>query len=339
MRPLPLHHLRDLGLDVETDNDALPLEDAHVDAIVRIAVEGPSATFAVVARGRAPYVGELENMARVRDAVTRIGIPLLVAPHVSAPLARALREQGWSYLDESGNVELKGPGILVTSRRPGREHRSRRGRSALPHGSGSLRMARFMIEQAFPVTPTHLAKVSGTSPARASQVLTRLESSGVAERRSDGWWVDRASLLDLFLRDYRGPGGLEQRLHTLLSPLQVAGRMTAMLGDAWALSADLGPDLIVAWRAPSHLIAYAREFPHPARLDAVEVAPDEEANLLLVLPQDESVFSFPRLSTKSDEQSLPLADPVQMVWDLERLGGEDRAEAAERMRTWILEHH
>jgi hypothetical protein len=34
---------------------------------------------------------------------------------------------------------------------------------------------------------------------------------------------------------------------------------------------------------------------------------------------------------------VPLADPVQQWWDLHDLGGEDRLEAADRLRRAIIE--
>ena len=37
-----------------------------------------------------------------------------------------------------------------------------------------------------------------------------------------------------------------------------------------------------------------------------------------------------------DEVEIPLADPIQMVWDLQDLGGAEREEAAGVMREWIL---
>jgi hypothetical protein len=33
---------------------------------------------------------------------------------------------------------------------------------------------------------------------------------------------------------------------------------------------------------------------------------------------------------------VPLADPSQMLWDLQALGGTDRWEAAGRLREWLL---
>jgi hypothetical protein len=34
-----------------------------------------------------------------------------------------------------------------------------------------------------------------------------------------------------------------------------------------------------------------------------------------------------------------MADPTQMIWDLQDLGGEDRLEAAGRLREWLLTRH
>ena len=33
---------------------------------------------------------------------------------------------------------------------------------------------------------------------------------------------------------------------------------------------------------------------------------------------------------------VPLADPLQQIWDLQDLGGADRLEAAGRLRQWLL---
>lgn len=34
---------------------------------------------------------------------------------------------------------------------------------------------------------------------------------------------------------------------------------------------------------------------------------------------------------------VPLADPIQQIWDLHDLGGEDRLEAADRLRQAVLD--
>ncbi len=33
---------------------------------------------------------------------------------------------------------------------------------------------------------------------------------------------------------------------------------------------------------------------------------------------------------------VTVADPVHLIWELSALGGDDRLEAAEKLRTWLL---
>ena len=47
-----------------------------------------------------------------------------------------------------------------------------------------------------------------------------------------------------------------------------------------------------------------------------------------------SLIATPPWSGDADE--LPLADPTQQWWDLKHLGGEDRDEAADRIRQAII---
>lgn len=64
-----------------------------------------------------------------------------------------------------------------------------------------------------------------------------------------------------------------------------------------------------------------------ARSDAsVIVRPTNDASLLLPAP------GWP-----NEVSGIRLVDPVQQWWDLLDLGGEDRSEAAERLRQAIVE--
>ncbi len=53
-------------------------------------------------------------------------------------------------------------------------------------------------------------------------------------------------------------------------------------------------------------------------------------------PVDQSVFPVKELTAELKGARIPLADPVQMIWDLHDLGGADRAEAAGKLRQWLL---
>ena len=120
------------------------------------------------------------------------------------------------------------------------------------------------------------------------------------------------------------------------APAGAAVDAVRRLGDQIAVSADVGPDLLVAWRRPNVLIAYVRRLVDPAELGLVEAQGRRDANVIIRMPGDQSVFGIPALAAGLQGVDAALADPAQMVWDLLDLGGADRAEAAGRLREWLL---
>jgi hypothetical protein len=102
-------------------------------------------------------------------------------------------------------------------------------------------------------------------------------------------------------------------------------------------SADVGPDLILAWRRPSLVILYAKHAIDPAGLGLTQAQGRHDANVIMRTPQDRSVFPAPALVAQVQGSDVPLADPLQQIWDLQDLGGADRIEAAGRLRQWLLE--
>jgi hypothetical protein len=185
---------------------------------------------------------------------------------------------------------------------------------------------------------TALANQARVSQPRASQVLRQLQGLHLVGRVKHGrWQPQREALLDRFLAEYPGPGGSEQFFYTLGSPADTAFEATRSLGDQIAVSADVGPDLLVAWRRPGMVILYARRLIDPASLGLVEAQGRHDANVRIRMPADRSVFGVPP-ALVADVQGVEvgLADPSQMIWDLLELGGEDRVEAAGRLREWLL---
>jgi hypothetical protein len=73
-----------------------------------------------------------------------------------------------------------------------------------------------------------------------------------------------------------------------------------------------------------------------AALGLVEAQGRHDANVILRMPADRSVFPVPPLAAGLRGAQIPLADPSQMIWDLQDLGGADRLEAAGRLRAWLL---
>ena len=177
------------------------------------------------------------------------------------------------------------------------------------------------------------------SQPRASQVLHKLLELDLVTRSPEGRWLpDREALLDRFLSEYRGPGGSERYLYSLDPPNEVAVRAARQTdGRSLAVSADVGPDLLLAWRRPSVVILYVRQLLDTNRLGLVDAQGRHDANVIVRTPDDVSVFPTNDLVADMDGVDVPLADPTQQIWDLQDLGGADRLEAAGRLREWLLD--
>lgn len=314
------------------------------DALLEVELDDVHGTFAVEIRSRPPYPNELDVFLAMHKRLEESGVPLLFAPAISEGLGQRLVEHGWSWADSRGNFELRAPGIRLRNRAPAKAPIKAR-RSSLPHGPGALTIIRFLISDQNEwggFGPTHLANIAHVSQPRASQVLSGLASSGLVERVTEGWRADREALLDAFISQYRGPGGTEIPLYSLDPPSETAARIVEKIGSAdskIAVSADVGPDLIAPWRSPSLVIAYVDDDSNADELDLVRAKSRADANVLLRVPDDTSVFRLHRLEADFRGKPVPLADETQMIWDLHDLGGDDRIEAAGEMRKWLLTSH
>lgn len=174
---------------------------------------------------------------------------------------------------------------------------------------------------------------------RASQVLQQLHSLGLVDSAGRGRWLPRREdLLDRFLTEYEGPGGSDQYYYSLDPLTEVAVRLARTTADQHdvAVSADVGPDLIRPWRRPSTLIVYTNGALDAADLRSVDATSYTDANVIVRMPADQSVFPRQQLQAEFKGTSIPLADSVQMIWDLLDLGGADRAETAGKLRQWLL---
>ncbi len=327
--------LRESGLAVEDHVAAGSVADSVLD----VTADGRRARFAVWLKLRAPYPHEVERLERTRRELAGRACPMLVAPFVSESLGGILTAAGWSWADEQGNFDLRAPGLVFRQRRaataPARKPRS------LPRGSGSFAILRALVrcsENEEPGTSA-LAGQAGVSQPRASQVLHHLLELGLVDSSGRGRWKPhREALPDRFLSEYPGPGGSAQSCYSLDSLLEVAVRAGSLAAPdrPVVVSADVGPDLIVPWRRPSVLILYTRRVLDPASLGLTSAHGSEDANVIVRLPDDLSVFPSPALLGRAGGSELPLADPLQQVWDLQDLGGADRAESAGRLREWLL---
>lgn len=334
--------LRRAGIDVRSTDPEVTSGDPRPDAVIAVASSDGEERFVVAAKGRAPYPNELGRLDAARgEALRQEAHPLLVVPFVSEPLGAALTGAGWSWVDLQGNFDLRAPGLLLRQRRTASPPKPKR--TGLPQGSGSLAIIRALIrfrpdESDEPGAST-LANQAGVSQPRASQVLAQLRDLGLVERTGEGRWrPDPEAILDQFLAEYRGPGGSERYFYSLDPVTQAAVRAagTGAPDTSVVVSADVGPDLLAAWRRPSVVILYARQPIDERSLGLVEAQGPDDANVVVREPADRSVFRNPPLVVRVGDVDVPLADESQLVWDLHDLGGIDRLEAAGRLREWLL---
>lgn len=338
-----LEALRRSGVD---DVRIIATEQDEVDAVVDVMLDGRSERLAIEYKLRAPYPNEVRHYDGHRARLMQVGRPLFAAPYITESLGVALCERGWSWADELGNFDIRADGLILRQRTATPPPKPRTGR--LPRGEGSTAIIRELIEQRggeLGVLLTRLAEDADVTQPRVSQVLRQLSDLGLAAKAADGRWrvTDRRALLDRFLDEYQGPRGSERYCYSLDRPLDVARRASARstAQHPVVVSADVGPDQIRPWRVPDKLVLYTRASIDPRDLGAVPVDDRSAANVIVRMPQDGSVFPRVPLSATLDDGSagseLLLADPVQMVWDLLDLGGDDRAEAAEELKRWILD--
>jgi hypothetical protein len=332
--------LRNSGVVVEHHDMPTDARD-HADEVLDVLADGRRARFALEMKKRAPYPGELQRRQVSWERLSRLGHPLLVVPFVSDALGAALSKAGWSWADTQGNYDLHAPGLWLRQRRSFTAFAAKK--RTLPRGAGSSAVIRALIrfrrDEAEDAGATALAEQAGVSQPRASQVLHRLRDLELVDSIGHGRWRPRReALLDRFLAEYPGPGGSEAYLYGLDSPADISIRVSDAFAppNLIAISADVGPDLIVPWRRPDVVILYARRLLDPASLGLVEAQGRHDANVIVRMPEDTSVFTPPMLTAGLDGREVTLADPAQQVWDLQDLGGADRMEAAGRLREWLL---
>ena len=207
-------------------------------------------------------------------------------------------------------------------------------------GAGTASVVRLLVASDRPLTGVAIASIVGVTQPRASQVLKQLADHDAVVATPDGYRGERDRLLDLYRARTRPHLVEPESCWYSTRPLaEQARRVLALASDhdvTVTFSADLAPDLIAPWRHPTVTIAYldARLAIEDAGLVPAEGRAD--ASLITRWTDDQGLLS-PVAPWRGEVEGLPVADPCQQWWDLLDLGGEDRAEAADRLRTAIVE--
>jgi hypothetical protein len=207
-------------------------------------------------------------------------------------------------------------------------------------GPGTAAIVRLLIASEIPLTQVGLAAAAGVTQPRASQVLRQLAEAGAVRATPDGYVGRPARLLELYARRARphlaepetywySTSDLRAQAHRLAQAAKRAHRPVAF-------SADLGPDLVAPWRHPTLTILYTAEGFDPAAAGMVPAEGRGDATIVRRGTNDRNLLS-PAPAWPAELDGIPLVDPVQQWWDLLDLGGDDRREAAQRLRRAILD--
>lgn len=344
--------LLDAGLVVRPPAPARSGRRDHADEVLEVDAGGVSAIFGVVGRKRFPYGVELDGLDVLRAQIAEDTTPLLAVPFVSEAGGERLRAAGWSWIDEAGNFDLRAEGLVVRQRRS--DHPPRKPDGPLPQGSGALGVIRWLLaataEELATANATGLAQRVGVSQPRVSQVLGKLRDFDlVGYERGKIDRVDRERLLDRFRSAYRGPGGSASWFHSPDDARSTAVFVTHTAletGRRAVVSGDVAADLLSPWRGPTTPVIYIERGLTADQLGVTPATGPGDGDLFVCVPEDDSVFSS--TTTRIVESELlenegigpipvPVAGVEQVLWDLDRLGGDDRAEAAARLAAWFVE--
>jgi hypothetical protein len=190
------------------------------------------------------------------------------------------------------------------------------------------------------MTQVALARAVGVSQPRASQVLKHFTDAEAVSASARGYRGRPARLLELYRNRARPHLVAAETFWYSTRPLiEQAHRITDIAREAevaLAFSADLAPDLLAPWRHPTLTIVYADR---DLALDAAGLVPAEgrvDASIIWRRTSDATLLVAPQ-PWPSVVDHVPITDPVQQWWDLHDLGGEDRREAADRLRRGIID--
>ena len=207
-------------------------------------------------------------------------------------------------------------------------------------GPGTSALVRALIAANQPASQTELAALVGVSQPRVSQVLTQLAKKSGVTTKAAGYVGNQRKLLDLYVAHHRPSLVAGEAPWYGLQPMrEQVEKICSLAAESSiriAVSADLAPDLLAPWRHPTLTVIYTDAPIDITETGLVRAEGRVDATVLVRHTNDTTLLSafesWPR-----HLGHIPLSDPVQQVWDLHALGGEDRIEAANRLVERILD--
>ena len=264
-------------------------------------------------------------------------VPVLAVPFMGPKAREFAASVGLSWLDLSGNADIRAPGLrLLVEGQPNRF--ASPGRPSTAFSDKAARLSRAMLVQPERWWRQHeLAEVTGVSPGYVSKVVARLVEDDLLVLAPNGGGVRPRSpelLLDAWAQVY------DFRRHDIVR-FHAVGRTGSGVAESLAQRLASTPDLkwaatglTAAWRmarfADHRLVTFfvSRPLSNPEDLALRPV--DRGENAWIVVPRDEAVFYGAK-----EVAGVRCVHPVQVYLDL--LGHPERArEAADHLRSEML---
>ncbi len=263
-------------------------------------------------------------------------ILLLAAPFMGESGMAKCAEAGISWLDLSGNADVRAPGLRLYVRGEKNKFISP-GRNENPFAPKSSRIARHLLYQPGKSwTQRELAEDTGLGEGFVSRIVKSLEAQQLVSRDSTGrLMLNKADvMLDAWLQGYDFTRHAIIRGHLAgRSGEEIQGKISAILRDQSVKHAATG--LGAAWLY-SHFAAfrtvsiYLAEWPDNKLLEQIGFRQtDSGANVWLIIPKDADLFH-----AVQPVEDIPCVHRIQTWLDL-KFHPERAEEAAVELRTTL----
>lgn len=308
----------------------------RVDLIQK--VENWTFAFEHKSSGDAPAVAyAIESLCKYTKKIAEDAIPVVAVPYMGEVGRRLCEEKGVSWLDLSGNAEIKAPGLRIHVEGKPNKFKSA-GRPKDIFAPKSSRITRhLLIDPERFVTQRELTNETNLDEGLVSRVVREMERLGLLVRDSSGGVKPKNPelLLDAWYEKY------DFSKHQIIKGLIAERTSDAVLSQIAAVFERYGLDYALTGLSAAWVLSkfatfrtstvYLREMPSLELVKALNfVKGDKGSNVWLVVPNDEGVFDG-----ASHGQGVWCAHPVQVYLDLK--GHPERAkEAAEALRKQYL---
>jgi len=243
---------------------------------------------------------------------------LVIAQYLSEGARERLTESGTNYIDLTGNarISLAKPGLFVSTSGADSNPVATRGTRTL-RGAKAARIVRALIDRRAPRGIRDLAQFVDVDPGYVSRVIAVLDEEAVIERKGRGKIVsvDWERLLRRWARD--APFETRGDSHSVLDPRGVQHALAgfqlldepAGAQPSYAITGSIVANNAAPISATRLLTAYVRNVQRA--IDTLGLRRvDVGANVILIEPDDDGVFSGSRLdgSTRRVAFSQAAAD-------------------------------